>query len=488
MRIFKSGVAKDLFKNYMIGHIVLIIVMFIVVSFSVVSMVMWNVTPSVNGFKDINTKLMSNYKEITVEELEEVKGFVIVVNENDKVEYKIGHVIEEFEEVTIRDYIKIINPSRLETTSFLKEFEAMNTMEMGMATIIINSENEEEYSISYRVIEGENKLIIFGVPYETLYKYNKFDWITEGKRDLISVLVFDGLILILLVYLFARITSKKFVKPIVVLKEGMKDLTNGDYGRQLVVKSKNEFKELADGFNLMSTTIKEEKEENERLQQERNKLILYISHDLKNPLAAVLGYSEILSESENLSYEEKLEYLNIISKNSKRANKIITDLFDLSIIESNDYKLNAKEVDINEVLREIVADYIPELEKKAFKYEFNISEDEHLILIDEVKFTRAISNLIDNSIKYNNENTTLTIESKIDLDKIEIIISDNGKGISEEAREKIFEVFMREDKARNSQTGGTGIGLAITKAVIEKHGGTIKLMDSEKGVSYKINI
>ncbi|MGL5084837.1 MAG: sensor histidine kinase, partial [Clostridium sp.] len=149
---------------------------------------------------------------------------------------------------------------------------------------------------------------------------------------------------------------------------------------------------------------------------------------------------------------------------------------------------NTKELDINEALREIVADYIPELEQKEFVYEFNISEEEHLILLDEVKFTRAISNLIDNAIKYNEKNTTLSITSKKVNDNIQIIISDNGKGISKEARGKIFEAFMREDKARNSETGGTGIGLAITKTVIEKHGGTIELMDTKEGVSYKINI
>ena len=140
----------------------------------------------------------------------------------------------------------------------------------------------------------------------------------------------------------------------------------------------NEFGELTEGFNLMSKTIKDEKEENYRLQQERNKLILHISHDLKNPLAAILGYSEILTGENNLTEEEKAEYLKIISKNSKRSNKIITDLFEFSLLGSADYNLNLRKLDVNELLREILADYIPELEAKEFKYDFNISEEEYI--------------------------------------------------------------------------------------------------------------
>ena len=184
--------------------------------------------------------------------------------------------------------------------------------------------------------------------------------------------------------------------------------------------------------------------------------------------------------------EEKQEYLTIININSRRATKIITDLFEFSLLDSMDYKLNMKNVDVNEVLREIVAYYIPELEAKDFNYDFNISEEEYLVNIDEVKFTRAISNLIDNAIKYNEKNTTLSVISRKFNDRIEIRIFDDGRGINEEIRDKIFEAFVREDKARSSSTEGAGLGLAITKAIIEKHSGSIKLLDNTKGTEYKI--
>ena len=207
---------------------------------------------------------------------------------------------------------------------------------------------------------------------------------------------------------------------------------------------------------------------------------------MKNPLSAVLGYSEILTNSDKLTEEDKNEYLNIINRNSKRSTKIITDLFEFSLLDSMDYKLNTRMLDLNEILREIVAYYIPELESKEFNYDFDISEEKYLINIDEVKFTRAISNLIDNAIKYNEKSTTLSVISLKYEDRIEIRISDDGKGINNEVRGTIFDAFVREDKARRTSTGGTGLGLAITKAIIEKHNGSIELVDGSKGTEFRI--
>ena len=488
---YKGGVAKSLFKNYFFGYISLIIIMFLIMLITFTSYFIYLFYQSSEKYESINYKLTNNYMEITEDELSEINGFLIVVDENNNVNYKCGNVIKEFEEIDLNYYLILFNSTIQEEKLGKIENYLMKNIESTLAlidldTILIKSESGVEYSISYKFINHINKLIIFGVPYENINKYGNYHSITTQYSVMSILVVINILILLLLIYIFARWTSRKFVKPIKILNSGMESITAGAYGQQVNLKSNNEFGELTEGFNLMSKTIKDEKEENYRLQQERNKLILHISHDLKNPLAAILGYSEILTGENNLTEEEKAEYLKIISKNSKRSNKIITDLFEFSLLGSADYNLNLRKLDVNELLREILADYIPELEAKEFKYDFNISEEEYILDIDNVKFTRAISNLIDNAIKYNGRNTTLFVSSMICEDKVKIIIKDNGKGIDKDVREKIFDVFVREDKARNSSTGGTGLGLAITKAIIEKHSGDIYLVDSDKGTEYCI--
>lgn len=436
----------------------------------------------------INYRLANDYKMISEKDLEDINGFLIVIDENNNIELKRGDLIKEFEEITLDDYLKILNfevYSEKESSSAIKILESMLTM-IDSESSIITTDDGIEYSISYKFIKEQNKLVVFGVPYENINKHNNYNPLTGNKNQIISLIVINIILLLIIIYFFAKWTARKFTKPINTLNEGMKKITEGNYGNQVYIKKDNELKELANGFNLMSEALKIEKEENQRLQQERNKLILHISHDLKNPLSAVLGYSDILNNYDKLTEEEKQEYLTIININSRRATKIITDLFEFSLLDSMDYKLNMKNVDVNEVLREIVAYYIPELETKDFNYDFNISEEEYLVNIDEVKFTRAISNLIDNAIKYNEKNTTLSVMSRKFNDRIEIRIFDDGRGINEEIRDKIFEAFVREDKARSSSTEGAGLGLAITKAIIEKHSGSIKLLDNTKGTEYKI--
>lgn len=487
-RKFKAGVAKELFKNYFIGYISLILIMIIMLTITFSLYITYLFLPASIKYEFINYRLTNNYESITEKELEDINGFLIVIDENNNLVFNRGNLIKEFEEITLDDYIKIFNfdlYSGTETSSSIKVLESMLTM-INLENTLIKSDDGIEYSISYRFIKDKNKLIIFGVPYENINKHNNYNPLTGNKNQVIALLILNIIVLLLILYFFANWTARKFIKPINILNTGMKEIARGNYGEQVLLKKDNEFKELADGFNLMSKAIKVEKEENERLQQERNKLILHISHDLKNPLSAVLGYSDILTNDDHLTDDERKEYLSIINRNSKRATKIITDLFEFSLLDSMDYKLNIKTLDINEVLREIVAYYIPELETKEFNYDFDISEEEILINIDEVKFTRAISNLIDNSIKYNDKNTTLFVISRRCSNGIEIIISDNGRGIKKEVRDKIFDAFVREDKARSSSTGGTGLGLAITKAIIEKHNGTIELVNSIKGTEYKI--
>lgn len=487
-RRFKSGVAKELFKNYFIGYITLILIMIIMFAITFMIYITYLFLPSTLKYEVINYRLANNYEMISEKDLKEINGFLIVIDENNNIEFSRGNLIKEFEEITLDDYLKILDfelYSGKESSSAIKVLESMLTM-IDLDSTIITSEEGIEYSVSYRFLKDDTKLVVFGVPYENINKHNNYNPLTGNKNQIIALIVINIILLLIILYLFAKWAARKFIKPINILNNGMKEITKGNYGECVNIKKDNEFKELADGFNLMSEAIKLEKEENERLQQERNKLILHISHDLKNPLSAVLGYSEILNNSNKLTEEDKNEYLNIINRNSKRATKIITDLFEFSLLDSMDYKLNTRMLDLNEILREIVAYYIPELESKEFNYDFDISEEEYLINIDEVKFTRAISNLIDNAIKYNEKSTTLSVISLKYEDRIEIRISDDGKGINNEVRGTIFDAFVREDKARRTSTGGTGLGLAITKAIIEKHNGSVELVDGSKGTEFRI--
>src|SRR3712207_971422 len=135
--------------------------------------------------------------------------------------------------------------------------------------------------------------------------------------------------------------------------DGVNNITEGDYTTRIKLKAKNEFGKLSDAFNLMTRRLEKETKLKEQSEEARRRLIMDISHDLKNPLASIRGYSDFLIKNLDLSDKEKIKYLSIIENNSIRVNDLITDLFELSKFESLDFTIDVQRVDICEFLREI---------------------------------------------------------------------------------------------------------------------------------------
>ena len=280
-----------------------------------------------------------------------------------------------------------------------------------------------------------------------------------------------------------------FVKPLKKLLKGVNTVKNGEYSTRVEINSLNEIGQLKDAFNLMAEKIQEEKLLKEKAEHNRKRMILDISHDLKNPLTSILGYSEFLLENNDIEIEDRNKLLKVINNNSRRANDLIQDLFEFSRVESTEYKLDISNHDIGEFLRELIAGYVPIMEQKGVLYEFSITEDEVEIQFDRKNLDRALSNILLNSIKYNSPGITISIKLLLDNNVASIIIEDNGVGIPKEFQGNIFEPFVRVDTTRNSRNGGTGLGLAISKAIIEKHGGSITLVqDINKGCKFIIKL
>jgi len=351
---------------------------------------------------------------------------------------------------------------------------------------IINTKNNIKYSLYSKYLPDENSMIVVGCPYSAITQPNIFTKIIPYKSLVQILSLFNVLLILLIVYVFARATSRIFIKPIKLLLSGVMEITNNNYDVNIEMDTKNEFLDLANGFNMMAETIRNEIREKEKLEKIREALILDISHDLKNPLTSILGYSETLINNRDLDEKEKLEYLNIINKNSHRANKLMIDLFEFSLYDNSDYKFNLVKGDMSEFLRQIIASYIPEFEHNKFEYDFDIPEESYEVMMDEEKLTRAINNILDNKLKYNPVGTTVGIKVEIKEAYFCVVFSDNGESIPEKYRESIFNPFVRVDKSRNSKTGGTGLGLSITKKIINKHHGGIRILNSEIGTSFEI--
>ncbi len=297
------------------------------------------------------------------------------------------------------------------------------------------------------------------------------------------------LLLSLAALLSSRLTALTVTRPLQKLCQSTRRLKDGDYNARVDLKLKNEFLELQNTFNDMAQKLAEEKNRREQAQASRRQLVLDISHDLKNPLAAILGYAEYGLEHSGDMQKDGHAWLSAIANNGRRANALITGLFELSKLESPEYRIDPKKTDICEYLRTMAAQAIGALDLAGFSYDFDIPEKEVYVLADEKALDRVFQNLIHNAVQYNKKGTAVSLSLHEREQGVEIHLRDNGIGMDEALAQTIFQPFVRADAARNSKTGGTGLGLCIADKIIGLHGGSIRLTTAPgKGCCFLIRL
>ena len=215
-----------------------------------------------------------------------------------------------------------------------------------------------------------------------------------------------------------------------------------------------------------------------QLENMRRDFVANVSHELKTPLTSIKGFVETLLEGALEDKENSRKFLKIVHDHVNRLDSLINDLLELSYIESKEAVLKKEEVNIKNLTDEVFSGFKTQINKKAIKTKSALPEN-LIIRADKGKIEQVFTNLIDNAIKFNNENGSINIYSQDLADKIKIIVEDSGFGVPAKDIPRIFERFYRVDKARSRELGGTGLGLSIVKHIIELHGGSVGVESTE---------
>ncbi len=409
----------------------------------------------------------------------------------------------------------------------VKSIETAGVLESGGGVQVINSQYEVVFSAGLNTFSKAKlttaeftdfliKSKSLGIPYSYNIEYNAKEqfWLvvtfptslrididiaqnkdyasvdTQGVVGVIvAVFIFYLILLALSTVIYSKLTSVGIINPLKKLCNSARRLKEGDYSSRVDLNLKNEFGELETIFNEMAQQIEQEISLRKESEENRKQLILDISHDLKNPLTSIMGYAELCHDKQDLSKDELYEYTEVIYENSLRANNLITDLFELSKMESSEYTIHKTRVDLGEYLRVKIGTFITTFDKVGFTYDFEIPEKEIFAEIDIQQMDRVFQNLVVNTVHYNPIGTNVSISLFEQDAKIVIIFKDNGIGIPTELSKDIFHPFVRADCSRNSQTGGTGLGLAIVEKIIAAHGGIISLTTDENcGCEFRITL
>ncbi len=222
---------------------------------------------------------------------------------------------------------------------------------------------------------------------------------------------------------------------------------------------------------------KDKAEENDRL---KSVFLANISHEIRTPMNGILGFAKLLKQAE-LTYEEKLQFINIIEESGFRLLNIVNDLVDFSKIESGQMNFSHAPSNINEQIYTIYTFFKYEVERKGMQFSFknSLPENESIIITDREKIYAILTNLVKNAIKFSNEGTIEFGYEKKD-DYLEFFVRDTGIGIAKEKHEAIFKRFVQANDSLSRNFEGAGLGLAITKAYVELLGGNI-WVESEVG-------
>ncbi len=209
-----------------------------------------------------------------------------------------------------------------------------------------------------------------------------------------------------------------------------------------------------------------------KLETMRRDFVANVSHELKTPLTAMKGFVETLLEGALEDKDNARAFLKIIGDHTERLNSLVNDLLDLSYLESKNVRFDPERFDLSELAVRVLSGFGSHLKKKKVGVQFDLP-DKLAVNADKDKIEQVLTNLIDNSIKFNRENGSIRVFAEVRDRSVKIKIKDSGAGIPEKDLPRIFERFYRVDKARSRELGGTGLGLAIVKHIVELHGGSV---------------
>lgn len=284
------------------------------------------------------------------------------------------------------------------------------------------------------------------------------------------------------VLLVAIFLPRILLRPFNRVSDAISEVKSGFSDEKIEVNDYIETEHIVDSFNQVMERMR-------TIEESRQEFVSNVSHELKTPLTSVKLLADSLNSQEDVPVDVYKDFMSDIAEEIDRENKIINDLLSLVKMDKKSTDvLNIEQVDVNALIESVFKRLLPIAQKAKVDLIFEsvrqVSAD-----LDEVKFTLALTNLIENGIKYNHEDGFVKVNLDADYQNFTITVSDSGIGIPEEDQKNVFERFYRVDKSHSREIGGTGLGLAITRNAILMHRGSIELQsEPDEGTTFIVKV
>jgi len=294
------------------------------------------------------------------------------------------------------------------------------------------------------------------------------DMADEMMRSIVITVVWITLCALVAIYGF----SYSVMKPLRDISDAAKDFSHGKYDARVKVQGDDEIAELATSFNNLAAVVQARDEM-------QNTFLSNASHDLRTPMTTIAGFIDGILDGA-IPPEKQEYYLKIIKSEIKRLSRLVTSLLDISRLQSGERKFEMKEFNICELARQTVISFENQLEEKKLDVEFDFDDFDINVIGDKDAINQVIYNLCHNAIKFSYQGGKYKVSIKNENDKIRFTMYNEGIGVAKEEIPFVFDRFFKSDKSRGLDKTGAGLGLFITKTIVEAHGEEIRV-NSEYG-------
>lgn len=324
-------------------------------------------------------------------------------------------------------------------------------------------------TVGYPVVVENNQM---GV----IFMNSPMTELSKTMLEAYRIILIASCVSILLGFILVYISSHRISKPLYEMNEAAKIIADGNFEKRINIKSNDEIGELAYNFNEMAESLYNQ-------EVRRREFISNISHDLRSPLTSMRGFLQAILDG-TIPKEKMDRYLQIVLDESERLSNLANNILDINKLEEPDSSLSFSTFDINELIEKTALSFEARVNEKKIKLNVTVCENQTFVNADYEKIQRVIYNLLDNAVKFTPENGRIDIMTEIKDKKVYISVKDNGKGVTEEERKRLFDRFYKADSSRGLDKKGSGLGLSIVKAFVKAHKSSITI-ESEIGKGCK---
>ena len=487
---------KSSFSKYLMAFVLIILISFMMLSGIITSMLRTHLSSEKEEKMRIIATSLSDYFEskeevnniLNIIQLGPVDALVDMITMAIAADYDFNIIITDeagrillttFERNSDGSPAITITPGDLGTIKV--DDERFNTIQDGKGEEYldyrgkVNEITDKRFFVCGKEINVDGTIKGYSFIFSDTTKEDKLIGITR------NTVINSSIWVMLAAVLAAYFITERIIHPLRTMSRAAKKFGKGDFTERVEVYGRDEVAELAKSFNNMAESL-------DNLEKMRNSFLASVSHDLRTPMTTISGFIDGIT-SGAIPPEQQNHYLGVIQGEIHRLSRLVSQLLDISRLESGDRKFTYTDFDVAEVTRLILISFEQKIDGKRLDVEFDAQEDTMMVNADKDAVYQVIYNLCHNAIKFANEGGKFVIKLSYDTNKkVRVSVYDEGQVIDDEAAQHVFDRFYKTDKSRGLDKTGVGLGLYISKTIIDAHNEEIKVISHDDGCEFAFTL